>query len=80
MAEKYQRSWVTPMEGRQPHTTVLIKDTLTAHRGREMVESKLVRIAEMARTMPEIRFASLYHYLNEELLLECHRVLDVRKP
>jgi group II intron reverse transcriptase/maturase len=44
-----------------------------------MVETKLVRIAEMARTMPKIRFTSLYHYLNEELLLECHREMDGKK-
>ncbi|MGD8401514.1 MAG: group II intron reverse transcriptase/maturase, partial [Bacillota bacterium] len=41
--------------------------------------TKLVRIAEMARTMPKIRFTSLYHYLNKELLLECHRELDGKK-
>ena len=43
------------------------------------METKLVRIAEMAGTNPEIRFTSLYHYLNEELLLECHRELEGNK-
>jgi len=43
------------------------------------VETKLVRIAEMARTNPGIRFTSLYHYLNEELLLECHSEMDGNK-
>jgi len=40
------------MEGRQPHTTVLIKDTLSTLRSRKMVETKLVRITELARTNP----------------------------
>jgi group II intron reverse transcriptase/maturase len=67
------------MEGKQPHTTALIKDTLTTLRSRETVETKLVRIAEMVRTNPEIRFTSLYHYLNKKLLLESHRELDGNK-
>jgi len=41
-----------------------------------MVETKLVRITELARTNPAIRFTSLYHHMNKELLLECHRELD----
>ena len=44
-----------------------------------MVETKLIRITELARTNPEIRFTSLYHYMDKELLLECHKELDGNK-
>lgn len=44
-----------------------------------MVETKLIRIAEMARTNPETRFTSLYHCMNRERLLGCHRELDGNK-
>ena len=44
-----------------------------------MVETKLVRITELARTNSEIRFTSLYHYMNKEFLLECHKELDGNK-
>jgi len=67
------------MEERQPHTTALIKDTLSTLRSRRMVETKLIRITELARTNPEIRFTSLFHYMDKELLLECHKELDGNK-
>ncbi|UWG99209.1 group II intron reverse transcriptase/maturase [Dehalobacter sp. DCM] len=43
------------------------------------METKLVRIAEIARANPETKFTSLYHYMNKELLQECHRELQGNK-
>lgn len=39
----------------------------------------MMRITELSRTNPEIRFTSLYHYMGKELLLECHKELDGNK-
>ena len=46
-------------------------DTPSAHSGGESVTTKLLRIAERARTDPTTRFTSLYHLMNEELLRDC---------
>jgi len=43
------------------------------------METKLARIAEIAKNRPEEVFTSLYHHINVELLLECHRELDGNK-
>jgi RNA-directed DNA polymerase len=43
------------------------------------VETKLARIAEIARTRPNERFTSLYHLLNKEMLLESHKELSADK-
>ena len=43
------------------------------------METKLSRIAEIARTKPKESFTSLYHLLNEEMLLQCHRELNGHK-
>jgi RNA-directed DNA polymerase len=43
------------------------------------VETKLARIAEIARTRPNEKFTSLYHLLNKEMLLQCHRELSADK-
>ena len=39
----------------------------------------LARIAEIARNKPEEKFTSLYHHINVELLLKCHRELPANK-
>ena len=44
-------------------------------RNREMVATKLQRIAEKARTEPNCRFTSLFHLMNVEMLRECFREL-----
>ena len=44
-------------------------------RNREMVVTKLQRIAEKARNDPGCRFTSLFHLMNEEMLRECFREL-----
>jgi len=40
-------------------------------RHEESVETKLQRIAEKAGREPKIQFTSLFHLMNEELLLGC---------
>lgn len=41
--------------------------------------TKLQRIAEMSQKDAGIKFSSLYHMIDKELLLECHKELDKRK-
>lgn len=36
------------------------------------METKLMRIAEVAKKNPKERFTSLVHLINEESLIECH--------
>jgi hypothetical protein len=43
------------------------------------METKLARIAEVARTKPKERFTSLAHLLNEDMLRQCHQELKSRK-
>lgn len=39
------------------------------------METKLARIAEVAKTRPEEKFTSLAHLINEEMLMACHHEL-----
>jgi len=39
------------------------------------METKLVRIAQIAKERPKEVFTSLYHHLNEEMLVKCHQEL-----
>ena len=41
--------------------------------------TKLDRISELSVKNPQMKFSSLYHLLNEELLRECHKELDGKK-
>lgn len=43
------------------------------------METKLVRIAEIAKNKPKEKFTSLYHHINVELLLKCHREFPANK-
>ena len=43
------------------------------------METKLKRIAKVARKQPKERFASLVHLVNEEMLENCHIEMDGRK-
>jgi len=45
------------------------------HSNEETVETKLQRIAEKASKEPQCQFTSLYHLMNEELLLGCFKKL-----
>jgi group II intron reverse transcriptase/maturase len=41
----------------------------------EMMETKLARIAEMAKADPKLRFTSIGHFINEEALVESHMAM-----
>lgn len=43
------------------------------------METKLMRIAELAKSQPKLTFTSLAHLLNEESLKQCHRELAGNK-
>lgn len=43
------------------------------------MQTKLARIAAIAKEKPNEKFTSLYHLLNEELLIQCHMELDGNK-
>ena len=43
------------------------------------METKLTRIAEVAKEKPNEKFTSLVHLINESMLVECHREMDARK-
>lgn len=44
-----------------------------------MMKTKLERIAEKSANKPKEVFTSLYHLINEEMLLQCHKELDGSK-
>ena len=67
------------MEERQLPVIDLIWETFTTHGGRERMETKLLRIAELAKVKPNMKFTSLTHLLNEEALTRCHHELSSRK-
>ena len=43
------------------------------------METKLERIAEIARNRPEEKFNALIHYINKDMLIDCHYELDADK-
>jgi group II intron reverse transcriptase/maturase len=45
----------------------------------EMMATKLERIADKSAKEPKLVFTSLYHLINEGMLIQCHRELDGRK-
>ena len=44
-----------------------------------IVETKLERIAKISKEKPKEIFTSIYHLLNKELLILCHKELDGKK-
>ncbi|MFZ3580527.1 hypothetical protein ACOI1D_21825, partial [Virgibacillus sp. DJP39] len=68
-----------PMEERPLPVTTLERETLTAHRGGIVMETKLTRIAELAKTNHDMAFTSLAHLLNEDFLKQCHHELPSGK-
>ena len=44
-----------------------------------IMDTKLARIAQISREKPKEVFTSVYHLLNEELLMICHNELDGKK-
>ncbi|MFS0781468.1 group II intron reverse transcriptase/maturase [Bacillus sp. 1P06AnD] len=43
------------------------------------METKLLRIAELAKSEPKMKFTSLVHLLNEQSLIQCHHELPNKK-
>ena len=43
------------------------------------METKLERIADKSAHEPRPEFTSLYHLINKELLIQCHKELDGSK-
>lgn len=43
------------------------------------METKLARIAQISREKPKEIFTSIYHLLNEDMLMLCHKELDGKK-
>jgi len=52
---------------------------LSTHRGEKTVQTKLSRIAEIAKAKPNEKLTSLAHLINPELLEICHKEADGRK-
>ena len=44
-----------------------------------LMETKLERIAEISASSPRPEFTSLYHLINKEMLLQCHKELNGSK-
>ena len=44
-----------------------------------LMGTKLERIAEISATTPKPEFTSLYHLINAEMLMQCHKELDGKK-
>ena len=44
-----------------------------------IMETKLARITQISREKPKEIFTSIYHLLNEEMLMLCHKELDGKK-
>ena len=55
------------------------RETPAAPRSGEGVETKLLRIAEKARSEPKFQFTSLYHLMKVELLRESFKRLSNSK-
>ena len=43
------------------------------------METKLAKIAELAKSQPKMKFTSLVHLFNEESLKQCHQELPSKK-
>jgi len=56
------------------------QETHLLHTGVDkQMETKLARITEIAKMKPDEKFTSLYHHINEEMLLLCHTELSGNK-
>lgn len=67
------------MEGRGLHSKGLTEDTLSVLRDGGIMETKLIRIAEISATSKHPIFTSVYHLINEDMLKQCHKELDGNK-
>lgn len=74
-------------ERRRLHNIAPNKETLSIHRDRrliletkyEIVKTKLLRITEISKDNPKEKFTSIYHLINEDMLMMCHKELDGNK-
>lgn len=85
-AGRQSDSRIVPMKsgnsdgGKACYLTLPLKGTHYLHTEVESImETKLTRIAELAKTKPNMVFTSLAHYLSEDHLKQCHRQLPVGK-
>jgi group II intron reverse transcriptase/maturase len=67
------------VEKRQSHQKTLTTDTIPTRRGGEELETKLVKIAKVAKERPKEQFTSLIHLMNEDTLYRCHQELKGNK-
>lgn len=44
-----------------------------------IMETKLARIAKISKERPQEVFTSIYHFLNKDLLMMCHKELNGKK-
>lgn len=44
-----------------------------------IMKTKLTRITEISKERPKEVFTSLYHLMNKDLLMMCHKELDGKK-
>lgn len=63
------------VEGRWQHHITRVRDTIITLRGEYGLSTKLARIAELSQQDPRIRFTSLAHLLDIEMLKTCHAEL-----
>lgn len=68
-----------PVEGRRSHNIDLKRDTYTTLGGRQDMETKLARIAEVARKRPNEKFTSLVHLINEDAIKESHHRMNKKR-
>ena len=55
------------------------EETLSIHRGRRTMETKLARISQLSKEKPDMVFTSIGHLINVGLLKECHEQMDGNK-
>ncbi|MHB0967992.1 MAG: reverse transcriptase domain-containing protein [Bellilinea sp.] len=65
-----------PVEERQRRSSALKRETLTTRRGDKRVETKLARIAEIAKQNKNEKFTALAHHINQETLAASHKQLE----
>ena len=68
-----------PTEGRELHNKGLSEDTLAVLRDGGTNGKKLERIASKSANTKRPEFTSLYHLINKELLMQCHKEADGNK-
>jgi RNA-directed DNA polymerase len=68
-----------PVEGRTQHISALEKGNNATLEVGKTLETKLTRIAELAKRRPRVKLQTLIHAIDEEALKACHRELKGNK-